>query len=140
MTTYTTNQVVDPGLYFSLKPLALKSVERKGLLPGNESDTYRRVPMLLMLAISPLLGLAFVIFLPFIGFAMVFKLLGEKAVEVGARAATEAVRVLRPAWVPALAFLSRAKPAPTEPPANPKPDAWAEEVKGQLDATEHHER
>jgi len=140
MTTYTANQVVDPGLYFSVKPLALTSIERTGPLPGSESDVYRRVPMLLMLAMSPLLGLAFVIFLPFIGFAMVFRLLGERAVEAGARAATEGVRVLRPAWAPALAFLSRSKPAPKTPPANLAPDAWAEEVKERLDATEHRER
>ena len=141
MTTYTTNQIVDPGLYFSLKPLALKSVERTGPLPGNDSDVYRRVPMLLMLAMSPLLGLAFVIFLPFIGFAMVFRLVGEKAVEVGAQAATEGVRVMRPAWAPALAFLSRSKSAPNTPVVTkPEPDAWAEEVKEQLDATDHEER
>jgi hypothetical protein len=141
MTTYKANQVVDPGLYFSVRPLGLKSIERTGPLPGNEPDVYRRVPMLLMLAMAPLLGLAFVIFLPFIGFAMVFRLAGEKAVEVGARAATEGVRVMRPAWAPALAFLSRSRPAPKTPAATtPAPDAWAEEVKEQLDATEHPER
>jgi hypothetical protein len=140
MTTYTANQVVDPGLYFSVRPLALKSIERTGPLPGSESHVYRRVPMVLMLAMSPLLGLAFVIFLPFIGFAMVFRLLGEKAVEVGARAATEGVRVLKPAWAPALAFLSRSKPAPKTPEADPAPDAWAQDVKEQLDAKKHRER
>jgi hypothetical protein len=141
MTTYTANQVVDPGLYFSVKPLGLKSIERTGPLPGSESDVYRRVPMLLMLAMAPLLGLAFVIFLPFIGFAMVFRLAGEKAVEVGGRAATQTVRVMRPAWAPALAFLSRTKPAAKTPSATkPAPDAWVDEVKKQLDATKDRER
>ena len=140
MTTYTANQVVDPGLYFTLKPLGLKSIDRQGPLPDGDAVTYRRVPMLLMLAMSPLLGLAFVIFLPFIGFAMAFRLLGEKVVEAGARVAAESVRVLRPAWAPALAYLSRTKPAAPKPPVDQAPDTWAEDVKQQLDAPDHQER
>jgi hypothetical protein len=91
--------------------------------------------MLLMLAGAPLLGLAFVIFLPFIGFAAVAYLLSQKAVAVAQGAATEAVRVVRPSWAPALAFLNRSKPAPaaadkTEP--APDVDAWKEEVEKKL--------
>ena len=70
MTRFTGNQIVDPGLFLSLRPFKLTSVDRRGPLPAAETTTFRRIPMLLMLALSPLLGLAFVIFLPFIGFAM----------------------------------------------------------------------
>jgi hypothetical protein len=79
------------------------------LLRFNDWEMIRRspVPMLLMLALAPLLGLAFVIFLPFIGFAMAFRLAGEKAIEAGGRAAAQGARVLRPGWAPALAFLAR---------------------------------
>lgn len=131
MTTYTGTQIVEPGLYYALKPLKLTSVDERGPLPGAEALTYHRVPMLLMLALSPLLGLAFVIFLPFIGFAMVFRLAGEKAVEVGGRVAATGVRVLRPAWAPALAFLTRSTPAKPGAPATP-PDAWADETERKL--------
>ena len=134
MTTFTGNQIVDPGLFFTFRPLRLTSVDRRGPLPGANTTTYLRIPMLLMLALSPLLGLAFVIFLPFIGFAMVFRLAGEKAVEVGGRVITQGARVLRPAWAPALAFLTRSKPAKAGTPAAP-PDPWAEKAERTLNKT-----
>lgn len=139
MTTYTGTQIVDPGLYYAVRPFRLTSMDQKGPLPGAETREYHRVPMLLMLALSPLLGLAFVIFLPFIGFAMAFRLAGEKAVEVGARVTTQGARVLRPAWAPAVAFLTRSKPAAT-PPATTTPDEWADTVEQKLDETDTREQ
>lgn len=139
MTTYTGNQIVEPGLYYAVAPFKLTSVDERGPLPGGEARTYQRVPMLAMLALAPLLGLAFVIFLPFIGFAMVFRLAGEMAVEAGGRVATEGVRVLRPAWAPALAFLARTKPVKPGAPAAP-PDAWADAAERKLNETVTRER
>ena len=78
MTTYTGTQQVTPGLYLNLKRRTMEHVEKDGALPGVDTDRYYRVPMLLWLAVAPLLGLAFVIFLPFIGFAMVGRLTGDK--------------------------------------------------------------
>ncbi|MDP3718268.1 MAG: hypothetical protein Q8T13_10935 [Acidobacteriota bacterium] len=139
MTTYTGNQIVEPGLYYAVAPLKLTTVDERGPLPGGDTRTYYRVPMLVMLALAPLLGLAFVIFLPFIGFAMVFRLAGEKALEVGGRAATQGVRVLRPAWAPALAFLARTKPVKPGAPA-PPPDPWADATEEKLDEAVTRER
>lgn len=133
MTTYTGTQEVEPGLYFNAKKFSLKSIDDRGPLPGTTDDEYRRVPMLVVLAFAPLLGLAYVIFLPFIGFAMVTWLLGHKAMQLAASAATEAVRVLRPGWEPSLAFLSRSKPAKPEDATDEKPDAWTAEVEKKLE-------
>lgn len=139
MTTYTGNQIVEPGLFYAVAPFKITSVDERGPLPGADTRTYHRVPMLVMLALSPLLGLAFVIFLPFIGFAMVFRLAGEMAVDVAGRAATQSVRVLRPAWAPALAFLARTKPAKPGAPAAP-PDAWADDAERKLNESATRER
>lgn len=141
MTTYTGTQNVESGLYFNVKHLTVTTMESAGALPGTTDDRYRRVPMLLMLAAAPLLGLAYVIFLPLIGFGMVAYLLGHKAVQVTSDAATEAVRVLQPGWAPALAFLSRSKPAKVDNAAkDAEPDAWKEEVEKKLDDTDHAEK
>jgi hypothetical protein len=131
MTTYTGNQIVETGLYYAARPFRLTSVDERGPLPGTEDRTWHRVPMILMLALAPLLGLAFVIFLPFIGFAMVARMAGEKAVELGGQLATQAARVLQPAWAPARAFLTRAKAAKPET-VTPTPDPWAQDVERQL--------
>ncbi len=132
MTTYTGKQNVEPGLYLNLKKFSVKNIEKRGALPGTEADTYRRVPLLLVLATAPLLGLVFVIFLPFIGFAAVLYLLGEKAMQLVGGAATDAVRVVKPGWAPRLAFLSRFKPAKSDKTADAAPDAWTKDVEKKL--------
>jgi hypothetical protein len=132
MTTYRGTREVEPGLYVNVKRFSMKSIDTRGPLPGTENDEYRPVPMLVMLAMAPLLGLAFVVFLPFIGFAMVTWLLGLMAAQAVGNVATAAVRVVRPAWIPALAFLTRSKPAEPDTPANTEPDAWEEGVEKRL--------
>lgn len=136
MRTYTGSQDVEPGLYFNAKQFSVKSIENRGPLPGTRDHTYRRVPMLAMLAIAPLIALAYVIFLPFIGFAMVTWLLGNKAAQLATRAATDVVRVLRPGWAPSLAFLSRPKPARQDKSVEDTRDAWTEEVEKKLSETD----
>lgn len=135
MTTYTGKQNVEPGLYINIKRFSIKSIDEEGPLPGTNRDTYYRAPLLLVLATAPLLGLAFVIFLPFIGFAMVAYLLGDKALQWTGNAMTEAVRVVRPGWAPSLAFLSRSKPAKPSQAAGTEPDAWKEDVEKKLNET-----
>lgn len=137
MKTYTANQNVEAGLYLNLKKFAITSLDADGPLPGTADDTYRRVPMLLMLAVAPLLGLVFVIFLPFIGFAMVAHLLGTKAVQFVQDAVGETARVRRPGWVPALAYFSRSKRAERAKAPDAPKDAWTEDVEKKLEKTDH---
>lgn len=135
MTTYTGTQDVQPGFYLNTKKFSVTTLDRQGPLPGTPDDTYRRVPLLLMLAASPLVGLMYVIFLPFIGFAAVTYLAATKAREFAGRVATETGRVRRPGWVPALAFFSRSKHHDVKPTAShdEQHDAWTEEVEKKLE-------
>ena len=137
MTTYTGRQTVKAGIYLNTTTYSIETLNQAGELPGTDLDTYRHIPMLAMLAAAPLLGLAFVMFLPFIGFAMVLHLVGTKVYHLVADAMTEGVRVLRPSWAPAFAFLTRSKPAKTDataenPAAENPTDAWQENVEKKL--------
>ena len=133
MKHYRGTETVEPGLYFNPRQLSFKSVDEEGPLRGSKEEVYRRVPVLVLLVVGPLLGLVYAVFLPFIGCAMVTWLLGVKAGRLAAGAAGAAVRVLRPGWEPSMAFLSRSKPARTRREAT---DEWAEEVKKKLDPPE----
>ncbi len=134
MKAYRAGDLVTPGLYFNARQLSFKSVDEEGPLPGKEAGTYRRVPVLLLLVMGPLLGLAYAVFLPFIGFAVVAWLLGAKTVHVARGTARTAVRVLRPGWEPSMAFLSRSRPTAGEgETAGEAPDEWAEGVRKRLD-------
>ena len=134
MATYTGTQNVEPGIYFSTTKFSIRNMDTGGPLPGTDGDRYYRVPTLLALATAPLAGLAFVVFIPFIGISMALWLLGGLALQWAGNATMEAVRVVRPSWTPALAFLSRSKPAKPNNAADTKPDAWKDDAKKQLDA------
>lgn len=131
MKLYKGTEKVAPGLYFNLRQLSFKSVDDEGPLSGRTEDLYRRVPTLALLVVGPLLGFVYVIFLPFIGFAMVAWLLGVKASQVAMGAARGAVRVLRPGWEPSMAFFSRSKPTKAAP--RETKDEWIEKVEEKLD-------
>ena len=130
MKRYKGTEKVEPGLYFNLRQLSFKSMDDEGPLPGKREDIYRRVPTLALLVVGPLLGLVYVIFLPFIGFAMVAWLLGVKTAQVAVDAGQGAMRVLKPGWEPSMAFLSRSRPTKATRDAA---DEWVEKVEKKLD-------
>jgi hypothetical protein len=78
MRRYTANKEADAGIYFNPRRLALESMEERGRLPGTDGDVYFRLPVLLVLPVGLLVSLAFLIFLPLAGFAMLAMILVEK--------------------------------------------------------------
>jgi len=137
MKQYQGSQIVEPGLYFNLAQFSFKSIETKGPLPGSNSDVYRRTPVIALLAVGPILGLAFVIFLPFVGFAMLGWLLVSKLAAWSSDAAVSFARVVRPAFRPALAFLSRSKQKKS---VRKERDPWADDVKSALNDAKHEDK
>jgi hypothetical protein len=86
MTTYTGTTLVAAGLYFDRRRRTIVHIDAAGPLPGTARDRFYRVPMIVMLAAAPLLGLTFVIFLPLIGFVMATRLVGDKLLHAFFRA------------------------------------------------------
>ena len=71
--------VVKGGFYWNQAQWHLENVEgRFGTLPGDEQTRYARVPTLLLFLLAPLMGALFVVFLPFIGFALLIGMLAAK--------------------------------------------------------------
>lgn len=130
MTRHIGTHTAEPGLYVNFRQLSFKSLEDEGPLPGTSADVYYRVPMVALFVMAPLVGLAYVIFLPLIGFGMVAYLLGGKALQFAGDAAGSAIRVLKPGWEPSFAFFSRSKQSKTK---QAEPDAWTAEVEKKLD-------
>ncbi len=120
------------GVYFNRRQLAFASLPDNGVLPGTAADEYREIPAIAMLALGPMLGLAYAIFLPFIGLAMAVGTLMQKLAQPTLAALEAAARGLRPAWHPAMSFLSRARRARTGSEPAVHRDAWLEEVKAEL--------
>lgn len=80
MKRYEGGNEVKGGFYFNTRQKDLVTVEKDfGMLPGDETDTYVKVPLLFMLTAGPVIGLIYVIFLPFVAFAMILSVAGKRA-------------------------------------------------------------
>jgi len=80
MTRKRAGEAAKVGFYFNTRSWEIE-LHRKdgGALPGGERDLYVRVPAVALLLLGPVMGFFFVIFLPFIGFALVARELGHRA-------------------------------------------------------------
>jgi hypothetical protein len=96
MATFNGNGSVPGGYYLSMKNLNVEVVgDEGGTLPGDASARYVRVPFPALFLLVPVIGLAFLIFLPAIGFwlvgkAIVMKVTGHVAEGASSLAATVA--------------------------------------------------
>jgi hypothetical protein len=80
MTTRKAGEAAKVGFYFNLRSWEMDLHRKDGdTLPGNDGDRYVRVPALALLFLGPVMGFFFVVFLPFIGFALVARELGHRA-------------------------------------------------------------
>jgi len=99
--------MVKGGFYFNRDKLDLIAVSGKeGLLPGANGQRYLRVPVLAVLLLAPVLGGLFVMFMPFIGFALVFQHLGRLMLSGVKRAGRGLLFVVTPTWRPGEAYFA----------------------------------
>jgi hypothetical protein len=66
------------GFYWRAAAWEIVTLSGKGgVLPGGVQERYYRLPALAVLTAAPVMGGLFVVFLPFIGFALLFGHLGR---------------------------------------------------------------
>ena len=107
MTMIEAGTRVARGYYFSGQSWTLRPMHRDGdPLPGRPGERYLRVPLPLAFALAPLMGAAFLVFLPVIG----FYLAGHAAIRPVARiftsSATEIAATVQGEWQPGEAHLT----------------------------------
>jgi hypothetical protein len=74
MLNYKAGQRVGKGTYWDLSKGQRIDVEQETVLGGDASSTYYRIPASIMLLAGPVIGLFYVIVLPFIGIATIASL------------------------------------------------------------------
>jgi hypothetical protein len=98
------------GFYWNLGKWEMTMVPKQGgILPGGSTDRYLKVPVVGLLVLAPLMGAVYAMFLPFIGFAMLFTFLGKKALAMGRSGAVDVVAPMTPAWRPGEAYLASSR-------------------------------
>ena len=81
MLSYHAGNRVGKGTYWDLANGQRIDVEQEAILSGADSSTYFRIPAGIMLMAGPVIGLFYVICLPFIGIATVATLAAGKMVD-----------------------------------------------------------
>jgi hypothetical protein len=77
----TAGTTVGGGYYLNRDAWDLIAVNGKeGVLPGQVGERYVRVPLWAVLALAPMAGGLFVVFLPLVGFALVYLHFGRALV------------------------------------------------------------
>jgi hypothetical protein len=96
MTTYQTNQSVAAGYYLDSNRWAIEPVAVDGgQLPVG---TWRRIPTALALLATPVLGLAFLVFLPVIGIVLTLRAALASSVGVVHGTAGDLAATMGPGW------------------------------------------
>jgi len=80
MLRYKAGHIVGKGTYWDLSKGHRIDVEQDAMLMGETSATYFRIPTSIMLLAGPIIGLFYVICLPFIGIATIASLATGKVV------------------------------------------------------------
>jgi hypothetical protein len=107
MSKHTGGTEVKAGFYWNLRKWEMVTLSGNGgTLPGTREDRYLKVPIVAFLFIAPVMGGLYALFLPFIGFAMVFAFLGRKAGAAGRAAVARIGGLVSPEWRPGEAYLA----------------------------------
>jgi len=107
MTKLQGGTAVRQGYYFHVQEWSLHPVARDGeRLPGEASASYVHTPVLLALVVAPLMGAAFLVFLPFIGFYLFLGAALRPVRRFFGHSARELAATVQPGWQPGEAHLT----------------------------------
>lgn len=100
---YIGGETATKGNYWNFSNGDRISMEDRGVLPGSRTATYYKASPLFILVAGPVLGLIYAAFLPFIGFAIITKMVFTK---LFGRTLEGLSRVATFNWSPSLAYLA----------------------------------
>jgi hypothetical protein len=103
-------ETVEGGFYWNMANWDATFVEgERGVLPGTTADVFRRIPVVAALLAAPIMGALFVMFLPFIGIALLLQQAGLASVALAGRAVERVMMAVSPSWQPGMAYFAGRK-------------------------------
>ena len=104
--TFESGAAVKSGYYLDAAGWVVHPVARDGeRLPAGRGQ-WRRVPTLVAIALTPILGLVFLMFLPVIGFALATQAAVQKLLTIFRASAIDLAATVGPGWAPGEAHLT----------------------------------
>ncbi|HTN53391.1 MAG TPA: hypothetical protein VML50_13375 [Anaeromyxobacter sp.] len=108
--TMKSGSAVQSGYYLNLKRWAVEPVAKDGeRLPAGEGE-WIKVPTVAALALVPILGATFLMFMPVIGFIMTFKAITAPIVRAFHGSAADLAATMTPGWQPGEAHFTGKSP------------------------------
>lgn len=108
--TFDGGAAVMSGYYFNPAQWHIAPIARAGeRLPAGRGR-WTRIPAAAALALVPILGATFIVFLPLVGFLLVLRALAEPVIEVFRSSATEMAATVSPGWQPGEAYFTGKRP------------------------------
>ena len=106
MLKHNGGETVGKGTYWNLSNGERVDIVNEGTLPGDRSRTFYRMPATAIIVAAPAIGLLYAAFLPFIGIAMLLKLVAQK---IGGGVMETVQSSASFAWRPSESYLSGRK-------------------------------
>src|SRR5512133_4327379 len=98
--TYQSGSAVRSGYYFNAARWHVEPVAEDGGKLPEAPGSWMKVPTAAALLLVPILGATFLMFLPLVGFVMLFRAIGEKFLGVFQASATDLAATMSPGWQP----------------------------------------
>ena len=107
MTKLNAGSAAKAGYYFNARSWEVHPVPADGeILPGEAGQVWIAIPTVAALVLTPILGLTFLMFLPFIGFYLTLEAALQPVLRIFKHEATELVATMSPGWQPGEAHLT----------------------------------
>ncbi len=113
MTTYQSGAAVQSGYYFNPVRWHVEPVANDGGKLPETAGNWIKVPTIAALLLVPILGATFLMFLPLIGFIMLFRALGASFLRVFRTSASDLAATMSPGWQPGEAHFTGKRPENT---------------------------
>jgi hypothetical protein len=130
MAKYTGGMVVKGGYYWNPRSWQVEVVPTEGGRLPTEGAKYVKVPFPALFVIVPVLGALFLMFLPFIGFALLAHAVVKRVTGGVKEGATDLAATMSPGWRPGEAHLT-GKPGEEEA-GEGKPSAAVEKLEKEI--------
>ena len=135
MKTINGGSAVPGGYYLSKSNWEMFPIARDGeRLPGKPSEHYVKVPTAAALMFLPVLGGLMVVFLPFIGLALVAKQMAKPLAGLFHRSAQDLAATVTPGWAPGAAHFTGKSSDEGRAGANDRLDRLAREINERREA------
>ncbi len=106
MLRYKAGSKVGKGTYWNFANGERIDVSDEGVLPGGKKTAYFRLPATGIIVLGPIIGLLYAAFLPFIGIAMLVKVVFQKVAAVAFSSARSGASF---GWRPSESYLAGQK-------------------------------